>query len=142
GRRADRVGLPPYRLSRLPAQFSDVEWGVALIELDLYAPPEPAPERAPPRRQRFVGLAALLVVVLALAGAAPSRSVLWRRTGLAPITAPDGAYQLVGDRLYTFDSGTDRVVTTAWSPDPLRRLWSYTATTTSDNDGMMPSFGW
>lgn len=115
---------------------------MALIELDLYAPPELPPERARPRRQRFVRLAALLVVVLALAGAAPSRSVLWRRTGLAPIAAPDGAYQLVGDRLYTFDSGADRVVVTAWSPDPLRRLWSYTAATKSDNDGMTPSFGW
>jgi outer membrane protein assembly factor BamB len=115
---------------------------VALIELDLYAPAEPTAGPAPPARRRYVRLAALLVLVLALAGAAPPRSVLWRRVGLAPITAPDGAYQLVGGRLYTFDWSVDQVVTTAWSPESLHRLWTHTATTGSDDDGVTPSFGW
>jgi outer membrane protein assembly factor BamB len=115
---------------------------VALIELDLYAPAEPIAGPAPPGRRRYVQLAGLLILVLAVAGAAPPRSVLWRHVGLAPITAPDGAYQLVGGRLYTFDWSADQVVTTAWSADTLRRLWRHTATTTSDDDGVTPSFGW
>jgi outer membrane protein assembly factor BamB len=114
---------------------------VALIELDLYAPAEPAAGRAPPGRRRYAQVAGLLILVLALAGAAPPRSVLWRHVGLAPITAPDGAYQLVGGRLYTFDWAADRVVTTAWSADTLRQLWRHTATT-PDNDGVTASFGW
>ena len=117
---------------------------MALIELDLYAPAEPerTPGHEPLGRRRYVRVAALLVLLLALVAAEPSRSVLWRRIGLAPITAPDGAYQLVGGRLYTFDWLADRVVTTAWELEPLRRLWSHTAATPSDNDGMTPSFGW
>jgi outer membrane protein assembly factor BamB len=115
---------------------------VALIELDLYAPAEPPAERAPPSGRRYARLAALVVVVLALVAAEPPRSVLWRHIGIAPITAPDGAYQLVGGRLYTFDWSADRVVTTAWSADTLRLLWRHTATTGSDGDGVTPSFGW
>jgi outer membrane protein assembly factor BamB len=115
---------------------------VALIELDLYAPAELAAGRAPQGRRPFVGLAAVVVLVLALAGATPMRSVLWRRVGLAPIIAPDGAYQLVGDRLYTFDWAENRLVTTAWSLEPLRRLWSRTATTPTGDSGVIPGFGW
>jgi outer membrane protein assembly factor BamB len=115
---------------------------VALIELDLYAPAEPTAGRASPGRRRYGRLAALLVIVLALSGAVPPRSVLWRHVGVAPISAPDGAYQLVGGRLYTFDWSADQVVTTAWSADMLRRLWTHTATTRSDDDGTTPSFGW
>jgi outer membrane protein assembly factor BamB len=115
---------------------------VALIELDLYAPAEPTAGRAPPGRRPYGRVAALLVLVLALIAPERPLSVLWRHVGVAPITAPDGAYQLVGGRLYTFDWSANRVVTTAWSPDPLRRLWTYTASTTSDTGGTTPSFGW
>jgi outer membrane protein assembly factor BamB len=118
---------------------------VALIELDLYAPAEPeraAAGHAPLGRGRYVRVATLLILLLALVAAEPSRSVLWRHVGLAPITAPDGTYQLVDGRLFTFDWSADRVVTTAWTLEPLRRLWSHTAAATSDNDGMTPSFGW
>jgi outer membrane protein assembly factor BamB len=116
---------------------------VALIELDLYAPAEPPAEQAPQARHRYTPVAAVLVLVLTLAGSALPRSVLWRRIGLAPISAPDGAFQLAGGRLYTFDWSGSRLVTTAWSPEPLRRLWSRTGTTAPDDDGgATPSFGW
>jgi outer membrane protein assembly factor BamB len=116
---------------------------VALIELDLYAPAEPMPGRAPRGRHRYGGLALLVVLLLALAGSGPAKSVLWRRTGLAQIGAPNGSYQLVGGRLYTFDSVGTRLVTTAWSMDPLRRLWSRTTRIPdAPSDGVLPGFGW
>jgi outer membrane protein assembly factor BamB len=116
---------------------------VALIELDLYAPAEPTPGRAPRARNPYGGLALVVVMLLGLAGSAPAMSVLWRRTGLAPLAAPDGSYQLVGGRLYTFDSAGSRLVTTAWSMEPLRRLWSRaTRIPEAQTDGVLPWYGW
>jgi outer membrane protein assembly factor BamB len=116
---------------------------VALIELDLYAPAEPATGRAPQGRHRYVRLVLVVVLLLALAGSAPAASVLWWRTGLAPLVAPDGTYQLVGGRLYTFDSAGTRLVTAAFSMDPLRRLWSRTTRIPgAEADGLLPRLGW
>jgi outer membrane protein assembly factor BamB len=97
---------------------------VALIELDLYAPPEPAPGPRPGARRRLVPLVGVLLVTLSLTGAGPAASVLWRRLGEVPISAPDGSYAIVGGRLYTFAGAAGRLTTTAWSMEPLRRLWS------------------
>ena len=116
---------------------------MALIELDLYAPAEPAPGHAPQGRHRYAGLALVAILLLALAGSTPAKSVLWRRTGLAPLVAPDGTYQLVDGRLYTFDTAGTRLVTTAWSMEPLRRLWSRTTQIpAAQTDGVLPGFGW
>jgi outer membrane protein assembly factor BamB len=116
---------------------------VALIELDLYAPTESPPGRAQRGHHRYGGIALAVVLLLTLAGSAPATSVLWRRIGLAPLAAPDASYQFVGGRLYTFDSAGDRLVTTAWSMDPLRRLWSRTTTVPdAQTYGVMPGFGW
>jgi outer membrane protein assembly factor BamB len=116
---------------------------VALIELDLYAPAELTPGRGTRGRRPYGRLVLVVVLLLALAGSAPAESVLWRRTGLATITAPAGSYQLVGGRLYTFDSVDTRLVTTAWSMDPVRRLWSRTTgVLNAQGDDVLPSFGW
>lgn len=115
---------------------------MALIELDLYAPAEFTVGSPPPGRHRPLGAALVLLLVLALAGATPARSVLWRHAGLAAIDSPQGTYQLLGGQLYTFDALAGRLVTTAWSMDPLRRLWSRsTQVQVPDQDGMLPGLG-
>jgi outer membrane protein assembly factor BamB len=116
---------------------------VALIELDLYAPPEPAPGRPPAGRHRWIGLALVLILALALTGAAPETSVLWRRTGVAPIDEPAGGYLIVNGRLFTFDATGTRLVTSAWSMDPLRRLWSRATTVrVQSQNEFQPGLGW
>jgi outer membrane protein assembly factor BamB len=115
---------------------------VALIELDLYAPTESPPGRAQRGHHRYGGIALAVVLLLTLAGSAPATSVLWRRIGLAPLAAPDASYQFVGGQLYTFDSAGAQLVTTAWSVDPLRRLWSRTTSIPdAQSNGVVPGFG-
>lgn len=97
---------------------------MALIELDLDAPPAHLPSRPPPRYFRYVAAVVAAVLVVALGGAAPAVAVLWRRAGLIRLAAASTAYQLVGGLLYTLDGNGDRRTTTAWSLHPLRRLWS------------------
>jgi outer membrane protein assembly factor BamB len=121
----------------------DVKWGVALIELDLYAPPESAPGPRPPGRHRWVLLGLAFLLVLTLAGAAPATSTLWWRTGVVPIVQPAGSYQIIGGRLFTFDAGGTTLVTSAWSMDPLRRLWRRdTRIQAVGQSGTQPGLGW
>jgi outer membrane protein assembly factor BamB len=90
-----------------------------------------------------MGLVLTLGLVLSLAGAAPAGSVLWRRTGLAPITEPAGSYQIIDGRLFTFDAAGTTLVTSAWSMEPLRRLWSRaTRIHAVGQNGMQPGLGW
>nr|BFE70034.1 hypothetical protein GCM10020092_033350 [Actinoplanes digitatis] len=46
------------------------------------------------------------LLLLALGGAAPARSVLFRRAGSVPLPA-NGDFQLVGGILYTMDPAAD-----------------------------------
>jgi hypothetical protein len=104
---------------------------LALIELDLTAPPDQPPSTPPPaRRYRRIGLLLAVVLALALGGAAPARSPLWRYLGTVPDAAAaagraDAPFRLSGGMLYTFaGAGADRVVE-AWSPAaPPHRVWT------------------
>jgi hypothetical protein len=108
---------------------------VALIELDLDAPPAPSPSRPPARYFRYVTVLACALLVLALGGAAPAAPVLWQRAGLVPLAGASTSYQLVGGLLYTLDGNANRRTITAWSMDPVRRLWSVSTALQLDPSG-------
>lgn len=100
---------------------------MALIELSTETPVPLAAAAPPPAyfyRRFRLALAALLV--LALGGAAPASSVLWRRIGAVPLPL-GGDFQVTAGRIYTMDLNADPRVLTAWQADPVRRLWSITA---------------
>jgi hypothetical protein len=109
---------------------------VALIELDLDAPPVAVAGRPPVRYYRYVGLLAAAVLILAMGGAATVRSTLWQRVGVVGLAGPDTSYRILDGRLYTMDTGGDDRVISAWAMSPLRRLW--TGTTPLERD---PSSG-
>jgi outer membrane protein assembly factor BamB len=115
---------------------------VAVIELDLYAPPggEPGPRRRRPRRYRAAGLVVVLLLTLALGGAAVPVPRMWRPAGSVPIT-PEGSFQLFDGRLFTFDRSGATLTTTAWRLDPPRRLWSHRSTVPAA-EGVPAGFGW
>ena len=100
---------------------------MALIELDLAAPPgQPLSSAPPARRYRLTGLILAAVLVAALGGAAPPGSLRWRYLGGVPSPGgPESPFQLDGDRTYTVaGAGADRVVT-AWAlAEPPRKLWA------------------
>jgi putative pyrroloquinoline-quinone binding quinoprotein len=115
---------------------------VAVIELDLYAPsgPEPQRPRWHPARYRAAALTAILLLTLSLGGAAVPRPQLWQPGGTLPMT-PDGSFQLVDGRLFTFDRIGTRFTTTAWAPSPVRRLWRHDSTIAVAGDAPQ-EFGW
>ncbi len=101
---------------------------MAVIELDLYAPPASEPVRARrPGRYRSAGLVVVLLLTLALTGSAVPVPHLWRAAGSVPIT-PQGSFQLFGGRIFTFDRSNGTLTTTAWRLGPTRRLWSHRST--------------
>jgi outer membrane protein assembly factor BamB len=108
---------------------------VALIELDLDAPPAHPPSRPPARYYRSVAIFAVAVLLMALGGAAPPAAVLWQRTGLVPLGGAATSFQLVGGVLYTLDGNANRRTTTAWSLRPLRKLWSVSSGLQLDPSG-------
>ncbi|MGA5305163.1 hypothetical protein ACPCHT_35015 [Nucisporomicrobium flavum] len=97
---------------------------MALIELSPETPAAPDPPAAPPAYvYRRLGLALAALLTLALGGAAPVSSLLWQRAGRVP--APAGTeVQLLGGRLYALDFQQRPPLITAWSADPVRRLWT------------------
>jgi hypothetical protein len=100
---------------------------LALIELDLAAPPDPRLDsRLPARHYRFAGLILAAVLLLTLGGAAPGPHTLWRYLGAVP--PPVGAEtqsRLAGDRVYTVASSGGLRIATAWQAEsPPRRLWT------------------
>ncbi|MGX6602521.1 outer membrane protein assembly factor BamB family protein [Micromonosporaceae bacterium Da 78-11] len=100
---------------------------LALIELDLTAPPDPALSSAPPaQRLRVPGLLLAAVLLLALGGAVPGGSVLWTYLGAIPAPGdPEAPFQLAAGRVYTVATTTTDRVATAWSLEtPPRRLWT------------------
>ena len=116
---------------------------MALIELDLYAPPDPPPPPARSGRHRAFALAGVLVLLLALAGGSPAAAfALWQQMGVAPIAAPTGAFHIIDGRLYTFDATGTRLLTSAWSMDPIRMLWSRVSQVPAPGpDGLQPGLG-
>ena len=117
---------------------------MALIELDLYAPPDPPPPPARSGRHRAFALAGVLVLLLALAGGSPAAAfALWQQMGVAPIATPTGAFHIIDGRLYTFDATGTRLLTSAWSMDPIRMLWSRVSQVPAPGpDGLQPGLGW
>ncbi|MET8147114.1 PQQ-binding-like beta-propeller repeat protein [Actinoplanes sp. NPDC049668] len=104
---------------------------MALIELSTETPAPPAAATPPAAYYRRAGLVLTALLLLALGGAAPARSVLFRRAGSVPLPA-NGDFQLVGGVLYTMEAAAGRRVLTAWRPAPMRRLWSHTGSTAED----------
>jgi outer membrane protein assembly factor BamB len=100
------------------------EVSVALIELDLDAPPPATAGRPPIRYYRYAGLLLTAILTLVLGAATTASAVVWRSDGSFPLPRSDTSVQLLGDRLYTMDTSGEQRVVTAWSMTPLRRLWS------------------
>jgi outer membrane protein assembly factor BamB len=112
---------------------SPEEVSVALIELDLDAPPAPVVSRPPIRYYRYAGLLLTAILALVLGGAATTAShVIWRSAGSFALSGPDTSFQLLGDRLYTLDTAGDQRMITAWSMSPLRQLWTTSTPLTRD----------
>jgi hypothetical protein len=101
------------------------EVSVALIELDLDAPPPPVAGRPPIRYYRYAGLFLTAILAVVLGGAATTApSSVWRSDGSVPLPPWETSFQLLGDRLYIMDTAGDERVITAWSTTPTRQLWS------------------
>jgi hypothetical protein len=97
---------------------------VAVIELDLAAPAAPAARRPPAHYYRWIGVLVAVILVLTVSAAAPPAAARWHRTGLVPMAGPDGSFQIVGGRLYLTDVAAGRRLLSAWTMQPLRRLWT------------------
>ncbi|WP_433791644.1 PQQ-binding-like beta-propeller repeat protein [Actinoplanes sp. CA-252034] len=101
---------------------------MALIELDLDAPPDRLTGRRtpPPWRYRPLGLALAVLLVLAVAGAAPPAGTFWHPLGLIPTgTAAESMIQIAGGRVFTFPLAGQSRTLAAWDPQPSpHRLWS------------------
>jgi hypothetical protein len=110
---------------------------VAVIELDLDAPPPvPARTRPPLRALRPAALVAVALLTLVLTGAAPVTNTLWRPIGFVPLSDEDSRFAVEGGRLYTIDSraGQPREVTAVdlTSGDT---IWRYTTAYERRNGG-------
>ena len=97
---------------------------MALIELDLSAPPAPAPRRPPAHYYRWIGVLVAAVLVLTMSAAASPAVVRWQRAGIVPMVGPDVSFQIIGGRLYLTDIMSGRRLISAWTLRPLRRLWA------------------
>ena len=100
---------------------------MALIELDLAAPPDPRLGTRPPvRHYRFTGLVLAVVLLVTLCGASTGPRVPWRHLGAVP--PPGGVetqFRLAGGRVYTVASAGGQRIATAWQAEtPPRRLWT------------------
>jgi outer membrane protein assembly factor BamB len=115
---------------------------VALIELDLPAPPPSGRVRPPVHRYRVLGLVLAGLLVLTLGGAAPGAPVRWRHLGSVPL--PAGSlltFTVSGDRLYAATVTGDRRVTSAWRLDPTRPAWTVTVPGGEVGDGYLEPAG-
>lgn len=101
---------------------------MALIELDLAAPPDHPPSSIPPvHRYRTTGLVLAVVLVFVLGGGAAPGPLRWRYLGAIPLaTVAESPFQVGDDdRVYTAGGqGADRTVS-AWTlAKPPVRLWT------------------
>lgn len=101
---------------------------MALIELDLDAPPDRLDGRRtpPPWRYRHFGLAVVVILLLAVAGAAPAGATFWRPLGLIPVApGAESTIQLAGGRVFVIALAGPGRTLTAWEPQPSpHRLWT------------------
>lgn len=109
---------------------------MAVIELDLDAPPTPTGSRPPIRALRPVALVVVALLALVLGGSAPATPVLWRQVTFVPVSDEDSRFVLDGGRLYTVDRppgviGEVAAVDLA-TAEP---LWSFTTPAQSRNGG-------
>jgi hypothetical protein len=109
---------------------------LALIELSTDQPVAASAPPPPAYRYRAFGLVLAAVLVLALAGAVPAVVVFWQRTGLVPLSAA-ADFQVVGGRLFTLEVANGQRVTSAWTMQPLRRLWRVTTTAEEISGGLL-----
>jgi outer membrane protein assembly factor BamB len=118
---------------------------VALIELDRDAPPERLTGRRtpPPWRYRPVGLALAVLLLLAVAGAAPPGSTFWRPLGLIPTGAgAELSLQMAGGRVFTIPTVGQSRTLTAWEPQPSPHpLWSVEVPVSATYDPVNGIFG-
>jgi hypothetical protein len=103
-----------------------------MIELDVVPPADASRRRPPAQRYRLTGLMLVTVLVLALAGAAPAASVLWRRAGLVPAAGSDVVYEVDGDRVYVATPDGEVWSTSAYALRPFRRLWTVSSAGRAD----------
>lgn len=97
---------------------------MALIELSPENPAPPAAATPPPAYvYRRAGLLLAALLLLALGGSAPPSSLIWRRTGVVPLSEA-GDFQLFDGRLYTVDYSSVPPRIRALTTDPVRELWS------------------
>jgi outer membrane protein assembly factor BamB len=110
---------------------------VALIELDLDAPPVRRSGRPPipPRSIRLGALLAASLLALALGGSAPSATTVWRHLGRVPMAGASTWFQLVGGAVYAIDGNANRRTVTAWAVRPPRRLWAVSTPLKLDPSG-------
>jgi outer membrane protein assembly factor BamB len=100
---------------------------LALIELDLAAPPDPRLGSRPPvHHYRLTGLVLAAVLLLTLGGAAAGGQIRWRYLGaVLPPGGAESQFRLVGDRVYTMASAGGQRIASAWQAGtPPRRLWT------------------
>ena len=118
---------------------------MALIDLDLDAPPGSSGEHRPPPpwRYRHLGLVLTAVLLIALGGAAPYGGTFWRFLGLIPAEAgTEAPVLLAGGRAFTVASaGRDRTLT-AWALEPApHRLWTAPVPISASFDPVNGVFG-
>ncbi|MEU8656761.1 PQQ-binding-like beta-propeller repeat protein [Actinoplanes philippinensis] len=101
---------------------------MALIELDLDAPPDRLAGRRvpPPWRYRPLGLALAVLLTLGAAGAVAPGGTFWRPLGVIPaVPGAESTIQMAGGRVFTVVLAGQSRTLTAWDPQPSpHRLWS------------------
>ncbi|MDI6103269.1 PQQ-binding-like beta-propeller repeat protein [Actinoplanes sp. NEAU-A12] len=117
---------------------------MALIDLDLDAPPDRSGgRRPPPWRYRHLGLVVAAALLLALGGAAPGGGTFWRPLGLIPAEAgTEAPIQMAGGRAFTVASAGRARILTAWALEPApHRLWTAEVPISASFDPVNGVFG-
>jgi hypothetical protein len=114
---------------------------VAVIELDLDAPPRHPSSPPPARLIRPLGLALAALLALCAGGAATVESRLWRSVGVLPLADAESVYTMDGDRIYTAvdEPGGRRVITARYAGSPAADWTVTTANEEPDGDNVVPS---
>ncbi|MEV7623055.1 PQQ-binding-like beta-propeller repeat protein [Actinoplanes sp. NPDC089786] len=113
---------------------------MAVIELDPSPETPLTPARPPLHIFRPAGLVVAAVLLLALGGAAPAATTMWRSIGSIPL-ATEGTFTPAGDRIVTLADTDQARVLTAWQQDPPRRLWTASLPASEPPDGVVLTAG-